>query len=424
MTSLGDILLAILFAGILNQVILSRIRARSSGEEQRFLVRTYAWTLLLRWAMAIFLNRYADSVGMATLFWGDSSTYEAGGYLLASAWRGDSGFDPASFHGASGWGFLYFVGAVYYVFGPNALLVQFFNATLGSLTVLLVYDMTKRLFGEAPARHATRMMAFFPGMVFWSRAIYKDPAVLLCIALCMRSVLQLRERPAARPVVVFVLASLALMTLRFYVFYMVVFAAVGTLAFSYRRGFARGLAVQILLAGVFAAAFSLLVGRATVEEHFSFATLERLQITRLDLAQRAGSGFMEEADVSTQEGILSALPRGLLYLLFAPFPWSLGSFRQMLALPETLVWYALMPALLRGLLHTIRHRLRDALPILAFAVTLTVFYAAFQGNVGTAYRQRTQVTMFLYMLIGVGLVERRRARSSAPLPVPAVGVAR
>jgi hypothetical protein len=107
---------------------------------------------------------------------------------------------------------------------------------------------------------------------------------------------------------------------------------------------------------------------------------------------------------------------GLAYLLFAPFPWAVHNIRQALTVPETLVWYALMPALLRGLLFTIRTRFRPALPILVFAASLTCAYAVFQGNVGTAYRQRTQVTMFYFILMAAGLVEKRRAHEKAHPP--------
>jgi hypothetical protein len=103
----------------------------------------------------------------------------------------------------------------------------------------------------------------------------------------------------------------------------------------------------------------------------------------------------------------------LAYLLFAPFPWAIANVRQLLTLPETLVWYALMPAFVRGLVHSIRHRLRDVLPILVFTVMLTLAYALMQGNVGTAYRQRTQVTMFFFIFMGVGLVEKLRRRAAA-----------
>jgi hypothetical protein len=125
------------------------------------------------------------------------------------------------------------------------------------------------------------------------------------------------------------------------------------------------------------------------------------------------SGFGREYDVSTPSGALAALPTGLVYLLFAPFPWAVSGLRQALAVPETLVWYALMPAFVRGLSVAVKRQLKAVLPILVFAVSLTGAYALMQGNIGTAYRQRTQITMFFFIFMGVGLAERRRQRAAA-----------
>ena len=141
-------------------------------------------------------------------------------------------------------------------------------------------------------------------------------------------------------------------------------------------------------------------------------TLERLQTTREDQAMWGRSGYGQEYDVSTPTGALSALPTGLIYLLFAPFPWAVSGLRQALAVPETLVWYALMPAFVRGLSFAVKRQLRAILPILVFAVSLTAAYALMQGNIGTAYRQRTQITMFFFIFMGVGLAERRRQREA------------
>ncbi len=41
---------------------------------------------------------------------------------------------------------------------------------------------------------------------------------------------------------------------------------------------------------------------------------------------------------------------------------------------------------------------------------LTLSYAIFQGNVGTAYRQRTQIQVFLLMFMAVGVVIRLERR--------------
>ena len=138
-----------------------------------------------------------------------------------------------------------------------------------------------------------------------------------------------------------------------------------------------------------------------------FLDLQRLQSSRSDLAARADTGFGRDADVSTMSGLLRVLPLGVTYLLFAPFPWMVSSFRQLLSLPDVLVWYALMPALLRGLYSAVRQHLGQTLPILIFTVALTLAYGVFLGNAGTAYRQRTQIMMFYFLFIADGLKRRQ-----------------
>ena len=412
MTSFFDAVIALVVAGTINAFIVRAIRRRLPGPEGAVLSNIYMTTLALRMALALFLNAYSGQTTFADMFWGDSSTYDYGGWVMSMRWGGDVMLNRYMEGRVSGWGFFYFVGALYYLFGHNQLLVQFMNGTIGALTVLVIYAIGKHLFDVEVAQWAARFMAFFPQVVFWSGAIYKDPAVMFCIAACMYAVLKLSVKLSPRYVVLFVAAALALMSLRFYVFYFVAFATLGTFVLSQRRGMLASVASYVTVLGVFVGAFAFAASRETLEEQKSYLSFERLQITRTDQATW-GHSAIEAADVSTPQGALSALPTGLVYLLFAPFPWALRGIRQMLTLPETLVWYALWPAMVRGLMQTFRHRLRPALPILVFAASLTVAYAVFQGNVGTAYRQRTQVTMFYFIFMAAGLVQRRRQRAQA-----------
>jgi hypothetical protein len=251
-------------------------------------------------------------------------------------------------------------------------------------------------------------------MIFWSTGMYKDPAILLCIAVSMYAVLRLRERFSVGMIALFIVAELLLVTLRFYIAYFVGFAALATFLFAQRRGGGvRLFFTYTFLVAALLGALNIAVRRETLERQASYMSLERLQTTREDQATWGKSGFGQEYDVSTPTGAVMALPTGLLYLLFAPFPWAVSGFRQALVLPETLVWYALMPAFVRGLVYAVKRRLRNVLPIIVFAASLTAAYALMQGNVGTAYRQRTQVTMFFFIFMGVGLAERRRQRAAA-----------
>jgi 4-amino-4-deoxy-L-arabinose transferase-like glycosyltransferase len=414
MTPIGDTLLAVILALVLHLFITSRIRAGFGRADAVFLVKLYWWAVGLRGALALVLNQGAAQSSFAEVFWGDSSTYDYGGLLLSIAWSGDSLVFPLAERHLSGYGFHYFVGFIYYLFGRNVFLVQLINGAIGALAAVVIYAIALGLFGSLTARWAARFMAFFPQMVFWSCAMYKDPAILLSIALCMYAVLRLRRRFAVVHLLLFVAAALALVTLRFYIFYMVAFATLGTFLFSQRRGPLGSLTTQLLLGVALLAGITLGVRRETLDQQTSYLDLARLQNARRDQVAQGQSAFGAQYDVSTVEGAMVAVPVGLVYLLFAPFPWSISGLRQILTLPETLVWYALMPALARGLRYTIRHRFREMLPILVFAGTLTLSYSVFQSNVGTAYRQRTQITMFFFILMGAGIELKRGGLRSGP----------
>jgi hypothetical protein len=85
----------------------------------------------------------------------------------------------------------------------------------------------------------------------------------------------------------------------------------------------------------------------------------------------------------------------------------------MITLPEMVVWWTSFPLLCLGLWFTLKHRMRQSLPILIFTLMLTLAYSVFQGNIGTAYRQRSQLLIFYFIFVSVGyelLRERREDR--------------
>lgn len=417
MTDMLDGILAFVVVGLLTVAVAYQMRVRVHFEDRPFLTKVFFWTILIRYSLAVVLNIFVTDSAFAATFWGDSHTYDLGGYEMSLKWSGEPITTVYMSTAVSGYGWVYFVGAIYYVFGRNSLLVQLVNGLIGGITVLVIYAIAVRLFDRAAARWAALFMAFFPQMVFWSTGMYKDPATLLCIAVAMYAVVGLRERLSPSMVTFFVVSLLALFALRFYIAYFVLFATLATLVFGQRRSPVRVAVTYTLLGAVLYGVITIGVRRETLERQATYLTLERLQTTREDQATWGRSGFGQEYDVSTPGGALAALPIGLLYLIFAPFPWAAAGLRQALVVPETLVWYALMPAFVRGVRVAVKRNLSAIMPIAVFAVSLTVAYALMQGNVGTAYRQRTQVTMFFFIFMGVGLVERRRRRGALEMPV-------
>lgn len=403
------VLLIILFSA----GIIWFIRHQESVDAE-FLQRIFLIGLLLRVAFGVYIHVY----DLRSFFGNDATLYDILGTILTQIWyegrqiTDDVYVQRALDLGASGWGMNYLVAGIYTITGRNILAAQTFCALIGAATAPLVYNCSFKVFSNRQvARTAAVMVAVFPAFVIWSAQLLKDGLIIFLIVLAITMVMHLQEKYSYVNIGLLLFALFGILTLRFYIFYMVAIAVVGSFivgSSSSKQSIIKRL-VALLIVGGSLAYFGAL--QSAGEKFDEYADLERIQKSRQDLTQ-SESGFGEELDVSTTEGAMVALPTGFSYLMFAPFPWEVGNFRQAIALPEVLVWWAMMPFLVVGLYFTIRYRLRNAIAILLFTFLLTVAYSIFQGNVGTAYRQRTQIQVFLYMFIGVGWTLRKEKQEN------------
>jgi hypothetical protein len=388
-------------------------RIEGDGE---FLTRIFVAALLLRVVVALAIHLFH----LEPFFGGDALTYDEVGVTLANSWQ--HGVTQVELEQAlrpflkRNWGMLYVVASLYTVIGRNPLAVQFFNAVIGAATAPVIFLCAQHIFRSLRvARLAALLVAFYPSLILWTAQGLKDGPIVFLLALVMLATLRLGERFTLRQFVVLVLAMCCLLSLRFYIFYMVASAAGVAFLIGMRPVTSTSLVRQTatILGAALVLTYLGVVSSASTQLDV-YGDLDRVQISRNDLA-RAQSGFGQDVDVSTTSGALSAIPVGMVYLLFAPFPWQLANLRQAITLPEMIVWWASLPLLILGTYFTLKWRLRQALPILLFTVMLTLAYSIFQGNVGTAYRQRSQLLVFYFIFVSVGFVlvrerqeERRR----------------
>ena len=385
-------------------------------DDRTFLLRLFLVALLLRITIGTFIYVFH----WQDFFGGDAFTYDFFGNALFSLWQGDLGYQRAidTFSGggsASGWGMLYMVAAIYKLVGRNMLATQYVNCVIGAATAPVAYMIAMEIFpNKRVARVCALMTAFFPSLVLWSCQGLKDGPIVFLLTVSMLATLKLGDKFSIKYLAGLALSLCCLITLRFYVFYIVVIAVTAAFILGRRRltaqSFARQLIAMIAI-GVALTYFG--VSRYTTKQLEEYGSTEQLQRMRLDAAQSAQSGFGRDQDVSTTSGALAALPIGLTYLMLAPFPWQLASLRQMITLPEMMVWWSSLPLLVLGGWFTIKHRLREIAPILIFTTLLTLTYSIAQGNVGTAYRQRAQLLVFYFVFVAVGFVlvkEKREAR--------------
>jgi hypothetical protein len=384
-----------------------------ASEHDSYLVKLFLFALLVRIAIGavIFVFNAQDFFG------GDAYTYDFFGNQQLLAWGGDKHaqilvdqFVGDGFR--SGWGMVSMVAAIYGILGRNMLAVQFFNAVIGAATAPVIFMCAAEVFNNRRvARVAGVAVAFYPSLVLWSSQGLKDGPIVFFLAVSIFATLKLGKRISAIYLVVLVTSLFGVLSFRFYVFYMLAAAVAGSFIIGMRAMTAQSIVrqfVTVVFLGLSLTYFG--ITRYASAQFEQYGTLESVQRSRLDAATSAQSGFGREVDVSTTTGALSTVPVGIIYLLFAPFPWQLGSLRQSLTLPEMLIWWSAFPLLVLGLWFSLKYRLRQMSSIIVFTSMLTLAYSVFQGNVGTAYRQRAQLLVFYFIFVAVGAVLLKEKR--------------
>ncbi len=399
------VLLVVVFSTVVILVI------RQNADEKHFLINIFLIALLIRLLFATVSYVFK----LQGFFGEDAFLYDEMANRLTQIWTGATpGTDPESMAAMStaqpGWGMNYIIGSIYLVCGRNMLAGQFFCSVIGAATAPMVYTCASEIYhNQRVSKISAILVALFPAFIVWSSQLLKDGIIIFLLVLAMTMILRLQKKFNYFGIGLLALSLFGILAFRFYIFYIVGVAVAGSFIIgtsSSTKSIIRGFVSLVIIGGVLAYVGALQSAGTSLEK---YGSLERVQASRSDYS-RSNSGFGEDLNVSTPMGALAAIPTGFTYLMLAPFPWEISNIRQAITLPEMLLWWACIPILLSGLWFTLKTKLRTAIPILLFSLMLTLGYSIFQGNVGTAYRQRAQIQVFLFMFIAVGwtlTLERR-----------------
>jgi hypothetical protein len=373
---------------------------RKYTTEKGFITNIFIVGLAARMAFGLMIHVFE----LREFFGGDALTYDESGWALSQYWLGKGELTGQMYFQSIGtaWGMTYLTAALYTV--------------IGAAIAPTVFYCSRRIFGNlSSAKFAAIAVAVFPSFIIWTGQLLKDGLIIFMLVVTITMVLSLQEKFSYAALATVLASLFGILSLRFYIFFMVVVAVGGSFLVGIstsNKSIVRRTLVLVAL-GVALTYFGML--RSAQTQFETFGSLDRIQGSRMDLARSASSGYNEESDVSTTEGALSAIPLGFTYLMFAPFPWQAANLRQTITIPDVLVWWAMMPFLVLGIVYTVRNRLRNAFPVLIFSLLLTLAYSITQGNVGTAYRQRAQIQVFLFVLVGVGWTVYRERRENERL---------
>ena len=240
-------LLVVLLPGLLTIFLIKQF-----AEDKQYVISVFILALLLRLAFGIFVHWF----DLRAFFGGDANTYDYKGNLLMQSWLGqvpasDPEVQQAAAMSGPGWGMNYLVGALYLIIGRNIFAAQSFCAVIGAATAPLVYFCSLHIFrNRGVAKFAAIGIAMFPAFIIWSGQLLKDGLIIFLLVLAMTMVLQLQERFNYIAVLLLIFSLGGILSLRFYIFYMVGVAVVGSFVIGTSmsgRSVARRTAVLIVL---------------------------------------------------------------------------------------------------------------------------------------------------------------------------------
>lgn len=366
--------------------------------------------LLTRVAMAILTN--------ATSLWGefapDSYYWMISGAALLEHWS-DPMVPLTPYFGAEDRRPFYAVvnALLAAVFGPSRYPPSLLNGPISVWAVFNFARLADMLYGRIAARWTFIGGLFFPSLLLWSSMNIREAWSLLVISFVLLAAHRTRQRFSPIAAAVLVLSIGAMFFIRSYL----VPLLFGGVALSYMVVRVRQLPYALV-----SLALILWLGLSVGQQFgldptlLSEESLETVDTMRHNLAY-GGSAYGSEADTRTVAGSLAYLPEGIARFLLGPFPWAVRSWRQMLTVPESLLWYWIV--LLAGgvLIRDLRRNLTRVAPSFFVLLMVTAAYGLVSGNEGTAYRHRAQIVMIVIMFASSHPFFQRRGSVGAP-PAP------
>jgi len=315
----------------------------------------------------------------------------------------------------------YFSSYVYSVTGYSPLSLFFISSIVGSLAALFVYLIAKELFSKRVARISSLFAFFWPSFIMWSTQNLREPMIAMLGCALIWSVVYMHRHPYPIFLLVSFVSAWGLFKVSSPYAVIIVSIIFFVWAVLLSEHLFRNRFVVLIVIGLVSFLFlafnqhniMTFVAQNTIHSDI----LDHKSIFEfLDYHRMARSfgrlQFLKNTDISNFGNAFVFAPLGLLYAVFAPFPWQLGSFMQVMAVPETLVFYILFPATLRGVVFVYKKRFNQSALLLFAVAGILIFLALVEGNSGTLFRHRFIAFNLLFIFTAIGLTLKRQLKGT------------
>lgn len=321
----------------------------------------------------------------------DAAMYHKEAVRISSSWLEGNYHTPTM---GTAYGYIYFVSLLYAGFVPSKYIPIAINCFVSVATGVYIYKIAFLIWkNEKIARCAAFFGLFMPGILIWSTTNLKDSWVNLFVVISIYYLIKIRiDGYDFKRIIAVILCISLLWTVRFYLSILLIPLFIFTLGAAKRRNI---IYLSLLFIVVVAGFLSLFSGSEVKGVRIG---IEALDASRRELASAGGSETGLTRKVRNIGEAITLFPIGLIYFLFAPFPWSKPtSLLYLLTYPEMSIIYLLWPLIIIGLIKGLKLKENGAEVILIFIIASIILYSLGAGNIGTLYRMRIATMLLLFV---------------------------
>jgi len=297
--------------------------------------------------------------------------------------------------------YTYILTGFYYLLGYQVQAARFINILINIIVFLLIFYSAKEIFNSRVAKISSAIFAFFPSITLWSAMICADLTILLGITVFLYSLVKSVKKFDLRWLLLMVPAYYIVSSIRAYVGILLVVVAALTLTLK--------LFLRITIKG------KVLVTVLALTMLFLIATPPVITFTKIKIEKEMQTIITQQRHLSVADDggyliyplhsykdgkcsireLCTAYTKGMLYALFSPFPWRVESKIQLMALPQNILWYFMIPFILYGFYRGYKANKLATIAIFLYSFFMFSTFALAEGNMGALFRHKDMVLPFL-----------------------------
>lgn len=306
----------------------------------------------------------------------------------------------------------YFQSFLHVLFGKSFLNILSFSI-ISLFSVVVIYYLAKELFNKAVAVFSAWVLALMPSFVIWSninirimlgiiammiiglalaklsKTITIKSFFLLCFGL---GILNISKGKFMRPLwAIFPLIFLLCLRIRLSKKIKMLILAAALILFFISTSNSAQAKIQDLILNI-------------VDNQKSFALYESGNNYRIYDDFVYSTNIEDVKARLTPLFIMKALPKGIGYFMFSPFPWAATNTLRFISYPQIILWYFMVFFASIGILLGMRHSLQKTLLMLAWVFPWIILLSLTMGNDGIVARQRDLIAPFFFIYSSAGVM--------------------